>query len=180
MVEAIKKVTSHIIVNGLLNIALGLAVLINPQGVFRVSVGILSIYLVIIGLINIFEGLREKKRSGGFGMFLAYGLFYIVSAAIIYYFAVDILRAFPFILGLVILFSGFSQLFRAINFRNVPNINTIPMFIYSAVLIGLSLFFIFNTSTSLVLFFQIYGVILIIMGALDLFFVFYLNKKAKQ
>ncbi|MBP9521776.1 MAG: hypothetical protein KBE64_07375, partial [Enterococcus sp.] len=81
---------------------------------------------------------------------------------------------------LVILFSGFSQLFRAINFRNVPNINTIPMFIYSAVLIGLSLFFIFNTSTSLVLFFQIYGVILIIMGALDLFFVFYLNKKAKQ
>ena len=76
MVEAIKKVTSHIIVNGLLNIALGLAVLIDPQGVFRVSVGILSIYLVIIGLINIFEGLREKKRSGGFGMFLAYGLFF--------------------------------------------------------------------------------------------------------
>ena len=180
MVEAIKKVTSHIIVNGILNIALGLAVLINPQGVFDISVGLLSIYLVIIGFINLFDGLREKKRSGGFGMFLAYGLFYIVSATIIYYFAVDILRAFPFILGLVILFSGFSQLFRAIHFRNIPNINTVPMFLYSAILIGLSLFFMFNTSISLILFFRIYGFILLVMGALDLFFVLYLNKKAKQ
>ena len=107
MVEAIKKVTSHIIVNGILNIALGLAVLINPQGVFRISVGLLSIYLVIIGFINLFDGLREKKRSGRFGIFLAYGLFYIISAAIIYYFGADILRAFPFILDLVILFSEF-------------------------------------------------------------------------
>lgn len=180
MVEVVRKIKSHIIISGLLNIVLGVAVLIDPQKVFRVSVGILSIYLIIIGLINIFEGLREKTRSGSFGFFIAYGLFYIIGAAIIYFFAKDILRAVPFLLGVVILFSGFSQLFRAINFRNVPTINTFPMFIYSGILIALSLFFIFRTVTSLVFFFQIYGVILIIMGLLDLFFVFYLKKKLAE
>ena len=178
MIKLVSKIKTHILINSAITIILGVALLVNPNWVYHMSVNISSMYMLVIGLINIVDGIREKNARGGFGPFLAYGSFYIILAAIIYFFSDKILQTIPFLLGLVILLSGFSHLFQAIKLQTSPGFAKKPLLIYSVILIGIALLFIFvfTSATNLILLFKLYGAVLIIMGGIDVFFVFYLKK----
>lgn len=179
MVTLVRKLNTNALVTAILIIALGLAMLISPRQVYRVSVLVIIGYLLVIGLINLFNGFHVRKGEGGVGADIAYGIFYLVIAAILYLYADKIVKTVPFILGIIIMLAGFSHLFQ-VSSNPMMQARKRPIIIYSCVLIAISLFFIFQSMFSLIIIFRLYGVTLIATGVIELMLLNYLKKGIKD
>lgn len=172
----VRKLNTNTLITAMMIILLGLAMLISPRQVYRVSVMIIIGYLLVIGLFNIFNGFRLRKGERVVGAYIAYGVFYLIVAGILYQYADRIVKTVPFILGIIIMLAGFSHLLLVNSIQGHKR----PIIIYSCVLIAISLFFIFQSTFSLIIIFRLYGITLIATGVIELMLVNYLKKNIKN
>lgn len=177
MIDVIKKIRTHLIINSIIFIVLGLFIAIKPALAYEFTVNIVSAYFLIMGFIAIVTGFNEKKYNRGYVGSFALGGLYIVAAILIYTLADQIIKIVPYLLGIIILVVGVSHLVNALSLRTMFPINKMPFYIYSILLIVVALFLLMRPMSSLVTLFQVYGVSLVVIGVMDLGLLMYLKKK---
>lgn len=63
MIDVIKKIRTHLIINSLIFIVLGLFIAIKPVLAYEFTVNIVSAYFLIMGFIAIVTGFANKKYN---------------------------------------------------------------------------------------------------------------------
>jgi uncharacterized membrane protein HdeD (DUF308 family) len=148
----------HTLVRAAVYIVLGSAIALKPTAFFHLVGYVIASYLVLMGLINIYDDYRVKKQTGSYGLGLVSGILFIILAAVFLLLASVIVSILPFLLGLVIAINGVSQLVMALNSKRFGWI------LYSAVVLLAGIILIFNPFKSFIVLFQVFGFILIFMG----------------
>lgn len=148
----------HALLRAIVFILLGVAIAINPDAVFDFIAYLIAGYLILLGIINIFENYRLKKKTGVYGLGLAGGIIQIILAIFVLFLAPTIVSILPFLLGLSIVLNGIFQLVVALNSGQAG------WLVYSALLIIVGAVLVFNPFQTLLVLFQVFGVIVVIMG----------------
>lgn len=161
VMEQLKK---YALLRGSVYMIFGLLILINPRSVFQWVIYFISVYIAIMGVLNLYDGFKVKKATGTYGMNFLGGIILLVSAGVVLVFAKGIVSILPIFLGLVIVFVGVTRAIQSVNLRNYVNVSWLPMLIYSVILIIAGLVLTFNPFSSLLVLFQLFGGILIFMG----------------
>lgn len=177
MIDVIKKIRTHLIINSLIFIVLGLFIAIKPVLAYEFTVNIVSAYFLIMGFIAIVTGFANKKYNRRYIGSFVLGALYSLAAILIYTLADQIIKVVPYLLGIIILVVGISHLVNALSLRTIFPINKMPFYIYSILLIVVALFLLIRPMSSLVTLFQVYGVSLVVIGVMDLGLLLYLKKK---
>ncbi|MGX7244553.1 HdeD family acid-resistance protein [Enterococcus quebecensis] len=164
MNNVMEQLRKYALLRGLVYMIFGLLIVINPRSVFQVAVYFISAYIAIIGILNLYDGLKIKKATGTYGMSFLGGIILLVIAGIVLTFAEGIVSILPVFLGLVIVIVGVTRAIQAVNLRTYVNVSWMPMLIYSVILVIAGLVLTFNPFSSLLVLFQLFGGILIFMG----------------
>lgn len=160
----IYQIKKYALLRGLVYILLGLAVVINPSVVFKVAVYAVSSYLAFMGILNLMDGVKEKRSSGGYNSGFVMGVFLLLVAVIVLIFAKGIVSILPIFLGVLIAVFGTSRIVQAFNLKQYVNVNWTLFLIYGIILVVGGLLLVFNPFRSVLLLFQLFGGILIFMG----------------
>ena len=166
----------HALLRGIVYAALGLAILVNPSAVFKIAVYLISGYLALMGLVDLFEGIKSKRASGVYDSSFVLGILLLVLAAIVLIFAKAIVSILPIFLGLLIVTVGSTRLIQSFNLRKYTNVNWGLFLVYGLILLVGGLLLIFNPFRSVLLLFQLFGGILIFMGISECLTVIQLRK----
>lgn len=158
------QLKKSVVLRGVVFIIFGLITIISPNGVFQTVVYFISAYIAIMGILNIFDGIKIKKETNAYGVTFIGGWTLLILAVFVLVFAKGIVSILPIILGLGIAVSGVTRCIQAVNLRQYVNVNWVPMFIYGAVLIIAALILTFNPFSSILVLVQLFGGILILMG----------------
>ncbi len=160
MFETIKQnIQKYALLRAAVYIISGIAiVLIAPSAVFHFIGYLITAYLVLLGLLNLFEAYRFKRKTGSWSIGLFSGLFFLILALIVYAFAPAIVSILPILLGLAVIINSLFQLFFSMNTKAKS------WSVYSILLLIGGFVLLFNPFKSLMLLFQIFGFILIFMG----------------
>ncbi|MBP1046516.1 DUF308 domain-containing protein [Enterococcus sp. BWM-S5] len=161
LIHSIKK---YALLRGIIYILLGLAVVINPSAVFKVAVYAVSGYLAFMGILDLLDGIKEKRTSGVYNSSFVLGIFLLIVAAIVLIFAKGIVSILPIFLGLLIAVFGLSRIVQSFNLKQYVNVNWTLFFIYGVILLIGGLLLVFNPFRSVLFLFQLFGGILIFMG----------------
>ncbi|MGK0552212.1 HdeD family acid-resistance protein [Enterococcus faecalis] len=148
----------HTLLRAAVYIVLGSAILFRPTAFFHLVGYLIAGYLVLMGLINIYDDYQIKKATGSFGLGMASGIIFLVLAAAFLLFAPVIVSVLPFSLGVVIALNGLFQLITALNSKRFIWI------IYSVIVLLAGFMLIFNPFKSFIVLFQVFGCVLIFMG----------------
>ena len=179
MIDLIKKIRAHLIINSIVCIALGAFILFKPKLTYHSVVIIFCLYLALLGMISLFNGFQAKKAHHNPLALYTAGVFYVVLAVILYFFADEIIKIVPLLIGVIILLIGVRQLIHTIGIDRNAGINKSIFYIYSVGLIALALFLLIRPVESIVTLFQIYGASLIAIGIIDLLLYIYLRRNFK-
>ncbi|BDP50030.1 membrane protein [Enterococcus faecium] len=160
MFETIKQnIQKYALLRAAVYIISGIAIVLNPSAVFHFIGYLITAYLVLLGLLNLFEAYRFKRKTGSWSIGLFSGLFFLILALIVYAFAPAITTILPILLGLAVIINSLFQLFFSMNTKAKS------WSVYSSILLLIGGFvLLFNPFKSLMLLFQIFGFILIFMG----------------
>lgn len=172
----IHQIKKYALLRGLVYIILGLAVVINPGAVFKVAVYAVSGYLAFMGILDLIDGIKERRSSGGYNSSFVLGVFLLIVAAIVLIFAKGIVSILPVFLGLLIAVFGASRIVQAFNLKQYVNVNWTLFLIYGIILLIGGLLLVFNPFRSVLLLFQLFGGILIFMGISEVLTFFQLRK----
>ncbi|WP_161952314.1 HdeD family acid-resistance protein [Metalysinibacillus jejuensis] len=177
MLDILRKIQTHLIINSIIFIIVGSFILASPKTAYDVMIIIVASYFLVTGIIRIVTALYHRKYDQGMMGSLVLATLYIVAAVLLYTLADDMIKVIPYLIGFVILIVGVSHLVNTISFRTFFPVNKMPFYIYSIVLIVVSLFLLTRPVSMLTLLFQFYGVSLIVIGIVDLALLFYLKRK---
>lgn len=147
---------------------LGIAILVSPRNVFRGIVYIIFFYLLIFGILQIIRGLRAKKYTGNVGFETTGGIMRVITAFVVLWFSKGIISILPMFLGFIILIFAISQFIQSWTARR----NGFPVtgqVIYSGLMIIAGFFLLFNPFSSIMILFQISGILLITMAVSEFF-----------
>ena len=152
MFETIKQnIQKYALLRAAVYIISGIAIVLNPSAVFHFIGYLITAYLVLLGLLNLFEAYRFKRKTGSWSIGLFSGLFFLILALIV--------SILPILLGLAVIINSLFQLFFSMNTKAKS------WSVYSSILLLIGGFvLLFNPFKSLMLLFQIFGFILIFMG----------------
>lgn len=142
----------------------GLIITLYPHPVFRFGVYAISLYLLISGIISITSSRHARQQTNFYSLAFFSGAFKIIAALFILIFARGIVSILPIFLGIILLMYGIFKFGQAWNQRQVVNVKPWGALIYSVLVILAGAFLLFNPFKSVLLGFQIFGVILIIMS----------------
>lgn len=142
---------------------LGIATLLSPRTVFNGIVYIVFLYLMVLGILQIVRGLRNKKYTGNVGYETTSGIIRILIAFVILWFSKGIVSILPMFLGFIILLFAIGQFVQSWTAKR----NGFPVggqLFYSALMILAGILLLFNPFDSLMLLFRIFGFLLITMA----------------
>lgn len=159
MFETIKQnIQKYALLRAAVYIISGIAIVLNPSAVFHFIGYLITAYLVLLGVLNLFEAYRFKRKTGSWSIGLFSGLFFLILALIVYAFAPAIVSILPILLGLAVIINSLFQLFFSMNTKAKS------WSVYSILLLIGGFVLLFNPFKSLMVLFQIFGFILIFMG----------------
>ena len=88
MFETIKQnIQKYALLRAAVYIISGIAIVLNPSAVFHFIGYLITAYLVLLGVLNLFEAYRFKRKTGSWSIGLFSGLFFLICALIVYAFA---------------------------------------------------------------------------------------------
>ncbi len=143
-------------------IVIGIAIFIWPNGFLHFIGYLIAAYLILTGILKLYDNHKFKKQTGSHGFGLAGGIILILLAIIFLYFAPMLFSILPFLLGLIIIANGLIHLVLALNLGSIGwAILCILLLISGGILV-------FNPFTSTLILFQAFGIILIFIGISDI------------
>ncbi|MCJ7842962.1 DUF308 domain-containing protein [Lederbergia sp. NSJ-179] len=153
-----KNFQRHAILRAVIFIVIGAAIFISPNGFLRLIGYVIAGYLILLGILKIYQNYKFKQQTGSYGIGLAGGMILIIIAVIFLYFAPALFSILPFLLGLMIIINGLMHLILALNLKSIGwTIFCILLVIGGAVLV-------FNPFKTTLILFQTFGIILICIG----------------
>lgn len=152
----------HTLLRDAVFIVIGSAIVFNPGAFFQFVGYLIAGYLMLLGLINIYDDYKIKKQTGSWGLGLVTGLIFVVLAVAFLFFAPVIVSILPFLLGISIVINGLVQLTFALNTRQTGAL------IYSILVLIAGAVLVFNPFKSLLVLMQVFGFILIFMGVIEI------------
>ncbi|WP_125982452.1 DUF308 domain-containing protein [Loigolactobacillus iwatensis] len=152
----------------LLAIVAGVALIIWPHPIFKIVIYLIALYLVYLGVIALWAARKEFKQSGRYGNQRTSGIVLCLAALFVLIFAPGLVSMLPFLMGIIILIYGISHLIGVLNHRHFVNVSRFPEIIYSAVIIIVGGFLLFNPFRSVLFGLQIFGVSLVVIGCREL------------
>ncbi|MGC6768703.1 HdeD family acid-resistance protein [Enterococcus sp. LJL128] len=166
----------HALLRGIIYVLLGIAVVVNPSGVFNITVYVISGYLAFMGLLDLIEGIRVRQKEGIYDSSFVLGILLLVLAGIVLVFSKAIVSILPIFLGLLVVTVGSARLIQSFNLRKYTTVNWGLLSFYGIVLIIGGGLLIFNPFRSVLFLFQLFGGILIFMGISECLTFFQLRK----
>ncbi|EOT43323.1 MULTISPECIES: HdeD family acid-resistance protein [Enterococcus] len=157
-----KTFRENLLLSGIAYGILGILILIKPEPFFNVIVYIFAAFFGIMGVINLINNYRAQKR-GYSGSQLTTGILLLVAAFLILIFAKALVSIIPIFLGVFILISGITQLVQELQLKK-ENAARTGWFVFSILLIIAGALLLFNPFRSVLLVFQIFGGLLVILG----------------
>ncbi|NME48028.1 hypothetical protein HF860_12810 [Enterococcus gallinarum] len=162
-----EKIQRYDLLRAILFLIAGLIILIAPRSVFNTIVYLVAGYVACLGVINLYSNYKEKRQTGYVNMQMTTGILLLIAAAAILVFAKGLLSIVPFFLGIMITISGCTRLMASFNQKR----NGLPFItglLFSLFVIVAGIILVFNPFQTWLLFFQIFGGVLIFMGISDL------------
>lgn len=177
MKKVVNQLEKFTVLRTIFYLAFGILILVNPQLVFKSVIYIIAGYLAVIGLINLFQAIRESKNDSLFGYEFITGVMLLLFALIVLIFSKAIVSFLPIMLGILIVLNGLMQLSNAnVGVREVNPRYRISIYVYCGLLIAAGILLIFNPFKTVLVVFQLFGGILIFMGISELTH-FFLQKR---
>lgn len=140
---------------------IGALIVWQPRTFFQFAVYILAGLFVLMGAFNL---ITVKETTGdATGAVKTSGVLLLVAAVVILIFAKPIVSIIPFFLGLFTLLAGIRQLMQEIKLQR-SGLGQLPWFIFSILIVIIGGVLVFNPFKSVMLLFQIFGGVLIILG----------------
>lgn len=167
-----RDILVFLILKALLATALGIAFLINPEGMVTSFSYLIGIGLLVYGVIETINGLRSRKEVTFGNLIIEDGLMNVIVGLVLLFWPNLGPNLVMIILGVWILLGGLIQLFIANKFKDQVAGRNFRGFI-TIVLGG---FIIFNPSTTVSLFSMIIGAISLLYGIYLLFLIFNFGK----
>lgn len=164
MGNIMKQLRKYEILRGIVYIIFGVLIINDPRGIFQLAVYLISAYVAIMGIVNVYEGRKVRKQTETYGLSFLGGIVQIIFAGMILVFSKGIVSVLPIFLGFMILIGGMLYGIQALNLRNYVNVRWVPMLIYSALLIIFGFILLFNPFQSVLAMFSLFGWVLIFMG----------------
>lgn len=155
------KLQRYDLLRAVVYIVFGFIILIAPRSVFNTIVYLVAGYIACLGIISLY-----KKQKGYRNVQSVSGILLLIAAAAILVFAKGLLAIVPFFLGIMITISGCTRLMASFNQKRI-GLPYITSLIISLLIIAAGLVLVLNPFATWLLFFQIFGGILIFMGASD-------------
>ena len=143
----------HTLLRDAVFIVIGSAIVFNPGAFFQFVGYLIAGYLMLLGLINIYDDYKIKKQTGSWGLGFVTGLIFVVLAVAFLFFAPVIVSILPFLLGISIVINGLVQT---------------GALIYSILVLIAGAVLVFNPFKSLLVLMQVFGFILIFMGVIEI------------
>lgn len=171
----IKKLQKYQLLRAVFYALVGILILLQPRPFFNVIVYIVAAYFVFLSIVNLISAWREKKATGYYGSEMTIGILFLVVAAIVLIFAKLIISIIPFFLGLLVLLSGIRQLVQELNLRK-QGISSLGWFLFSLAMIVVGGVLVFNPFGSVLVLFQIFGAVLIVLAISEIIAYFQLKK----
>lgn len=159
------KLQRYDLLRAVVYIVFGFIILIAPRSVFNTIVYLVAGYIACLGIISLYTSYKEKQK-GYRNVQSVSGILLLIAAAAILVFAKGLLAIVPFFLGIMITFSGCTRLMASFNQKRI-GLPYITSLIISLLIIAAGLVLVLNPFATWLLFFQIFGGILIFMGASD-------------
>lgn len=169
MKKVVNQLEKFTVLRTIFYLAFGILILINPHLVFKSVIYIIAGYLAVLGLINLFQAIRESKNESLFGYEFITGVMLLLFALIVLIFAKAIVSFLPIMLGILIVLNGLMQLSNAS--AGVKEVNPryrISIYVYCGLLIAAGILLIFNPFKTVLVVFRIFGGILVFMGVSEL------------
>ncbi|MEG0731665.1 MAG: DUF308 domain-containing protein [Vagococcus sp.] len=166
MTSMFKSIQKHALLRSVAYVLLGIAIFLEPKSVSQMILNLIVAYNVLMGIFNLITALRNKNK--GYNSATPMAIFYFIVALLIFLFAKTLVASLPFLLGLMIIIGGGMRLSQSLSLRQYVNVNWLPMFVYGAVLIGAGILLVINPFKSAMVFFQVFGVTLIVAGISEL------------
>lgn len=163
-VIAMQTLQRYAWLRALIYLVFGISIFLFPRAIFQFSVYLISFYLLISGGLNLITAFRLRRQSPFYTSDLTSGLFKIVAALFVLLFARGIVSILPLFLGMLLLVYGVFKFIQTHNHRQFVNVVPWSGFIYSILIIIAGLLLLFNPFRSVLLGFQVFGVVLILMS----------------
>lgn len=142
---------------------LGVLIVSRPNTFFQFAVYILAGLFALMGVFNLIVTKQAQEDNGGNGTEFTSGILLLIGAVVILIFAKPIVSVIPFFLGLFILLSGIRQLVQEVRLSR-EGVGQTMWLIFSIVLIVLGGVLVFNPFKSVMVLFQVFGGILILLA----------------
>lgn len=142
---------------------LGVLIVSRPGTFFQFAVYILAGLFALMGIFNLIVTKRAQAETGSNGAEFTSGILLLIGALVILIFAKPIVSVIPFFLGLFILLSGIRQLIQEVRLSR-EGVGQTLWLIFSIILIILGGVLVFNPFKSVLVLFQVFGGILIILA----------------
>lgn len=156
----------------ILYFASGVYALLYPNEFTKWVIYLIAAYVAFTGLLNLFAGIKEKRRYQVVGLPLYLGVFLLIAALGILILAKPLLKLTTIVLGIFLLVNGIMRMMEAFNLKK-NNIPFIPWVLYALILIVVGLILMFNAIASVM---TLVGSILIFMSLSEVFGSFQLRK----
>lgn len=156
---------------------LGLAMLFMPAAIITAIVYIIGGYLVVMGLVNIAMYFMHKSDSS---FELVGGILLAVIGVLLFVFTRQVASILPIFIGVFLVLAGIFQLVQGLDSKRVlGKFNWLQIVLGILVIVG-GVIGIINPFDTLVVLFQLFGALLLIMAVNELLAYIQLKKIAKS
>ncbi|WP_314064110.1 DUF308 domain-containing protein [uncultured Vagococcus sp.] len=173
MRNVVNQLEKFTVLRTIFYLAFGILILMNPHLVFKSVIYIIAGYLAVLGLINLYQAIRESKNESLFGYEFITGVMLLLFALIVLIFAKAIVSFLPVMLGILIVLNGLMQLSNASGIKEVNPRYRISIYVYCGLLVAAGILLIFNPFKTVLIVFRLFGGILVFMGITELVHFFF-------
>ena len=166
MTTIFRSVQKHALLRSIAYILLGIAIFLEPNKVSQMILYLIVSYNVLMGIFNFISGIKNK--TNGYNSATPIAIFYFVFALLLFLFAKPLVGALPFLFGIMFIIGGGIRLSQSLRLRQYVNVKWLPMFIYGGVMIGAGVLLVANPFSTMIIFFQFFGITLLIAGISEL------------
>ncbi|WP_099973950.1 DUF308 domain-containing protein [Lactobacillus terrae] len=145
----------------------GIIIVIKPTASVNVIIYLVSSYIAIYGILSIIDGLTIKKATGENNLSIGLGIGAIIIALVILAVAKILIKLVPPLLGIILIINGINQFRDSHDTRKYVNVTPWLDYFYSALMVAAGVVFILEPSRTLVLIYQLVGVILIVLAVFE-------------
>ncbi|KRK64871.1 hypothetical protein FC72_GL001926 [Companilactobacillus tucceti DSM 20183] len=149
-------------------LVVGILITAQPTKSVNAIIYLVSTYIAIYGVLSLIDGLSIRQKNGENNIAIGLGAGALLVAVLVLLVAKILIQLVPPVLGIILLVNGINQ-FRDSN-ETKKNVNVTPWldYFYSALLIGVGIIFILNPSKTMIFFYQLFGIGLIVLAFFEI------------